>query len=877
MRAIDKFILHVVHNWKNELNEAYSEKAVQGFINKFKEEADDLNISITDQQLKSYIERFDVLKNSPKIPEKDLNKYTVSQLIKLVTASKGAKEEAEEIDITPDVVYHNDDNTIVVYNGSKEDNCITYGRGERWCITKSSFGTYRYNKDKGYPTFYLAKNNNLSDSDPLSFVAIQVRDVSNPSKQYVYTKRNNSPYESDPMSFDNLLSQVPWLREIPNIKDTLKYIPLSNQEKLTQQYRNTNVSIKEWMKFPYSVKEQYLVVKKGNQQIFSDISNDEFVSKYLPKYPQLAVFVAKNYGIIKSQTLLKHLDSFADNDRRSIIANMQDKIPADEYLSSASFPFDVKKLLVKLDKWELSPNERVYLTKDGSTIVKLTLGDDIKVGLYQEEDDYPNIKLNKRTSKYLLDYPDLDKIPVKNLINLVANEVIDKSVLDNVLEKAKTNPNSAIIVKDNIVLDSNSFSAYKIENGKISKIPFDNEEVQAVFNSQKDNEGFQQNALSLLRDDENIPDTIDKDGFISLLKAIPYDKRIVQWAGSSAVVLTTDSEEHPIIIMDLRKETGPGSLQQSGLYGYAGDWRRKSRGSQSDDVNVYRAYYDYLRSQNKAYQGNEFLAAIKGIYSSSPAARKAMIAAQPPIADSSPYRPYIQGDNYYLVNVNNPRESFIVSNNSGKLNKANIPVSVANRLRTGGGAAEPAAAAAPAVRRGRPAGQPNAPQPAAAPAAAGNINVGEVMDETGLSTAFLRLAQTDRRGYRNLNVNNASRIDPNNDRGATRRNNILGDAGRVGRVLQIGASKIYIIRLANQQIVASINIQPGNRNYLLTGNANGNVSIPLNSPSELLQALQQRNLAEIHQYLINEYMGRNPEQLTEFKELLRKHINEKKK
>ena len=119
MRAIDKFILHVVHNWKNELNEAYSEKAVQGFINKFKEEADDLNISITDQQLKSYIERFDVLKNSPKISEKDLNKYTVSNLIKLVTSSKGAKEEVEEIDITPDVVYHNDDNTIVVYNGSK--------------------------------------------------------------------------------------------------------------------------------------------------------------------------------------------------------------------------------------------------------------------------------------------------------------------------------------------------------------------------------------------------------------------------------------------------------------------------------------------------------------------------------------------------------------------------------------------------------------------------------------------------------------------------------------------------------------------------------------------------------------------------------------
>mgnify|MGYP003344508957 CR=1 FL=1 len=50
--------------------------------------------------------------------------------------------------------------------------------------------------------------------------------------------------------------------------------------------------------------------------------------------------------------------------------------------------------------------------------VAITLGEDIKVGLYTEDDEYPNIKLNKRTSKYLLDYPELDKIPLKNLENI---------------------------------------------------------------------------------------------------------------------------------------------------------------------------------------------------------------------------------------------------------------------------------------------------------------------------------------------------------------------------------------------------------------------------------------------------------------------------
>ena len=126
---------------------------------------------------------------------------------------------------------------------------------------------------------------------------------------------------------------------------------------------------------------------------------------------------------------------------------------------------------------------------------------------------------------------------------------------------------------------------------------------------------------------------------------------------------------------------------------------------------------------------------------------------------------------------------------------------------------------------------------------------------------------------RRLNVNNATSVPAVNNRGASRRQNILGGAGRVTRVTEIGPSTIYYITLANGVTVASAVVQPGNGHYLITPQS----AYQLESPSQLLQALQQRNLAEIHQYLVNEYMERNPEQLTEFKELLRKHINEKKK
>jgi hypothetical protein len=56
MRPIHKFILHVVHNWTNELNEAYAPSVMTKLMDKFREEADDLNVDITDEQLKAFIE-----------------------------------------------------------------------------------------------------------------------------------------------------------------------------------------------------------------------------------------------------------------------------------------------------------------------------------------------------------------------------------------------------------------------------------------------------------------------------------------------------------------------------------------------------------------------------------------------------------------------------------------------------------------------------------------------------------------------------------------------------------------------------------------------------------------------------------------------------
>jgi hypothetical protein len=876
---IYKFITHVASNLHPLLE--YAENVIKQYIEKFKQEADDLNITISDNQLRKYIERFDQIKNSPKITDKELRNYTLSQLIKLITSSEGVDSGDDEIENTPDVVYNEGGKTI--YNGSKEGNCLMYGRGERWCITRGSYGNYRYSRDRGYPTFYLAKNENLPSSNKLSFVAIQVRDTPQETNRYVYTNRDNSPHESSPMDFSKLMSEIPWLADIPNIKNILKYIPLKSSEKLNQLYKDNPINIREWLKLEFSAKKQYLVVRKG-KKMFDDISNDEFISKYLPKFPQLANFIAITPGIFDSDELLKNLDNFSNNDRRSVTANLQKPIKLD-YLTKDIFSFDVKKLITILKKWDINGDQRMYITKDGSTIVLLNLGEDIKMGLYQADDDYPNVKLNKRTSKYLLEYPELDKIPFQNLIDLASEGVVDKSVLGAVLEQAKTNPNSSIVVKEidgkQILIDANSFLSYKIEGDTITRVPFNDEDVQTAFAQEENNKGFQESALNIFKNEEDIPGTIDKEALISIVNATPYNERTftTEETGGPAILLTTPGDEAPNFFTINTNGGIKSYLIMPTVYiGSNNNWRlfNRNRKAVSNSEQI-QAIINYLRGSGKTLNDESLLNTLRASQYYEPQVDivKQFVRLNPPLAAENRYRPVIFNDTLLIINTANPRESLQLSDRSGKLVKANISPAQASRLI---GTTAPAAqgagerVATPIAgtgRRGRPAGVRNAPAAPAANVPAGQgESVAGIMANYELGNGFTQLPG---RSFTRLNTNTGVGQQITNNRGVTRRNNLLGNNGRVVRNISVGPSDIYIIRLANGSNVASVVVQPGNLHYLITSTN----AISLNSPAELLNALQQRNLAEARGYIMNEYLERNPQHKNKFKELIKKTITEK--
>ena len=871
MSNIHKLIEHLVNNWPYNLSEALSPRIKKELIDKFKQEADDFDIKdingkdITDEKLGEYIDLFDQrLKNSPVAKEKDITQYSLQSLLKLISSFKNVvkDKDEEEVEITPDVVYN--ENGLIIYSGHNEENCLNFGKGEKWCITRGSFATYRYDQNRKNPTFYLVKDTNLPNTDSKSFFVVVVGS----DNTYKVSDRSNNDVGGRATEWDRW---EPWSfveQNFPSVRGLqriFKYIPISKSEKLSQTYKKQPMSIGEWLKAPFSFKEQYLVVRKGNE-LFSDISNANFISKVLPKLPQIAEMIAENYGYIGIDVLLQEFDSFVPKHQKSIIANASrfTKIKPN-IITSDAYPFSAKKAVVKGGILDIPSDERYYVTTDDKAVVKLKFeAGDIKMGIFTENENYPNVKVNERTGKVIADYPNLDQLPFATLVKLTTDNVLPKEALDKIIEKAKTDPKSAIAIKDTdegqILLDSNTFKAYKIENGTFKPIPFEDDSVQSILTSEEGNNSFQDGVIRLLSQFENIR-TIPMSAVIPILKSTPYNKRIVNKEGASYVLLVTeDNQIQAWETNNLLSNNAPVFRWDDN--GSFGSYRVQS------STESWKAYFDYLRSQNLAYDTRELENMFRNPYLTGIKFAK----ANPPLSESNSYKIVEYEGTVYLVNKNNPRESRKISPQSGKLIKANIPPRAASQLLgtslptapippAAAGAGQ--AVAAPLGRRGRPAGGARQVTPTAPPVttqAGGQGPVVALVTQSGLTTGFNALPT----GVR-TRILNGSVTSVNADRGATRRNNILGARGRVTGVITAGQSKLYIIRLASGRNIGSVAVQPGARFYIITDTT----AFEIPSVSDLANILQQRNITEdakapvVHMYALN-----RPQELEEIKYLL---------
>jgi hypothetical protein len=858
MRPIDKFILYVVHNWTDELNEAYKPNVVKAFVKKFKAQADRYKYSITPEELTAIVNRFDEMStNNPKIKDKDLNNYDVRDLVRLVRSKKGTKEPEEEYDITPDVVYN--ENGLIIYNGSKEANCLTFGAGEEWCITRGSFGNYRFDDARKNPTFYLVRDTNqvsdntTSDAYRKSFFVVVVGN----DNTYKASDRTNNDVGGrqtewnrwEPWSF--VESNFPSVR---GLRSVFKYIPLSKAEKETEIWTKQAISIEEWEDLPYESKEIYLVRRKG-RDLFKDITNDEFISNpdYLSAYPDIAQFIAENAGIIDSFTLAKHLNTFSKISNQtvnSIIANMRDKIDIDN-LPSRVIPFNVKVFLLEKDKWNIPYDNRLYLVKDkkgNNTIVKLTLEKDITLGLYREKSTNPDIILDKETAPYLLAYPDLDQIPFDNLMKLASDGVINRDIIRKVIEKAKTDEDSAIIVKTvddkDIVVDSNLFVSYKIENGKVSKIPFESEEVQSVLSQETGNTSFQQNAVNIIENGE-IPDRIDKDSFISIIKNTPYNNRTYNNGIATSTILVPEGESsYSLFTRGIYDDDLTDGYANVTYGGNGRNWNRYGTRNAMDE-SMWKAYFTYLRSKNNYYSDNQLLSMINsGLYRY---IKQDFIKAKPPISAGSTYDVGELDNKFYIVNKTNPRQSLQLSDSRDRAKRISLTPSEARQI-LGTPISEPVntTPARPTpdqlgAGEREPAPLPQAATPAAAQA--GNT-VTTLIANVGLTTGFAVLPT-----FIQNRILAGTIVAPLSDRSARSRSTELGTRGSVTNVVVSGQSKMFIIQLASGRIIAQVSVQPEARHYVVTSTTAFNMG----RVNNFITSLDQRRISETIRNYIKKY------------------------
>ena len=219
---------------ENILSE-YSGKIINQLIDKFKQEKPNL----APNTIQSYIERFSQIKDSPRVSEKDILKYSWKELETIVDSNQPKRIKAGKInDGEPNsdanLVYNQ--NGLRIYLGKDKKSCIKYGNGYSFCISarggNNMYNDYRY-EQKGTPYFVFddtkssEQDENGDFIDPTHLLVIFVYDDVFDFDEYddttyilpiYYTVTTaNNPGEDKYNGFNYVENKYPRLKGLRNV------------------------------------------------------------------------------------------------------------------------------------------------------------------------------------------------------------------------------------------------------------------------------------------------------------------------------------------------------------------------------------------------------------------------------------------------------------------------------------------------------------------------------------------------------------------------------------------------------------------------------------------------------------------------------------
>ena len=129
---------------KQHINELFSQKLVLQLVHKFREEDN----TIPPETLDFYINRFQQIKDSPKVVNKDITTYSWIELRSLID-----NNQPQKVDIGIDnsnLIYDKDNLKIYLANSGRA--CVKYGNGYNFCISSrgedNAYSQYRLGEKK---------------------------------------------------------------------------------------------------------------------------------------------------------------------------------------------------------------------------------------------------------------------------------------------------------------------------------------------------------------------------------------------------------------------------------------------------------------------------------------------------------------------------------------------------------------------------------------------------------------------------------------------------------------------------------------------------------------------------------------------------------
>ena len=95
------------------------------------------------------------------------------------------------------------------------------------------------------------------------------------------------------MSWEELNNEIPWLRNIPNAKELIKYIGIGKAEEKQKEWDSyLGLNEEDFDALSFSDKTAYVSKRKGKTYFFNGIRHTNFLINDLKDYPRLQEWIA---------------------------------------------------------------------------------------------------------------------------------------------------------------------------------------------------------------------------------------------------------------------------------------------------------------------------------------------------------------------------------------------------------------------------------------------------------------------------------------------------------------------------------------------------------------------------------------------------------